>query len=49
MRRMYFFARRNALEILRDPISLFFGICFPIILLLLLSHPGGSRHDPLFH
>lgn len=37
MRRMYFFARRNALEILRDPISLFFGICFPIILLLLLS------------
>lgn len=37
MKRMLFFSRRNALEILRDPISLFFGICFPIILLLLLS------------
>lgn len=37
MKRTLFFARRNALEILRDPISLFFGICFPIILLLLLT------------
>ncbi len=37
MKRMWYFARRNALEILRDPISLFFGICFPVILLLLLT------------
>lgn len=37
MKRMLFFARRNALEILRDPISLFFGIVFPVILLLLLT------------
>ncbi len=37
MKRMWYFARRNTFEILRDPISLFFGICFPIILLLLLS------------
>lgn len=37
MKRTLFFARRNSLEILRDPMSLFFGICFPIILLLLLS------------
>lgn len=37
MKRMLYFARRNALEILRDPISLFFGILFPVILLCLLS------------
>lgn len=37
MRRMLFFARRNALEILRDPISLFFGILFPVLLLAVLS------------
>lgn len=37
MKRTFYFARRNALEILRDPISLFFGILFPVILLLLLS------------
>lgn len=37
MKRTLTFARRNTLEVLRDPISLFFGICFPIILLLLLT------------
>lgn len=37
MKRAMFFAKRNALEILRDPISLFFGILFPILLLSLLS------------
>lgn len=37
MKRMFFFARRNAYEILRDPISLFFGVLFPVILLGLLS------------
>lgn len=31
------FASRNRKEILRDPLTLFFGIGFPIILLLLLS------------
>ncbi len=36
-RRMILFARRNAKEILRDPINLFFGLGFPLILLLLLS------------
>ena len=35
--RMLAFARRNALEILRDPLSLFFGLGFPLILLVLLS------------
>ena len=35
--RMLTFANRNTKEILRDPINLFFGIGFPVILLLLLS------------
>ena len=35
--RMITFAKRNAKEILRDPISLGFGLGFPLILLLLLS------------
>ena len=35
--RMFTFAKRNAKEILRDPINLFFGLGFPLILLLLLS------------
>ena len=37
MRKMLFFARRNQKEMLRDPISLFFGVLFPVILLLLLT------------
>ena len=35
--RMLTFARRNAWEILRDPLNLCFGLGFPIVLLLLLS------------
>jgi len=31
------FATRNAKEILRDPLTLFFGLGFPLVLLLLLS------------
>src|SRR5574344_2312337 len=31
------FASRNSKEIVRDPINLFFGIGFPLVLLLLLS------------
>lgn len=31
------FARRNAKEILRDPLNLIFGLGFPLILILLLS------------
>ena len=34
--RMYTFAKRNAKEILRDPINLCFGLGFPLVLLLLL-------------
>jgi len=35
--RMFTFAKRNAKEILRDPINLAFGIGFPLVLILLLS------------
>ena len=35
--RMLTFARRTAKEILRDPLTLFFGLGFPLVLILLLS------------
>ena len=35
--RMLTFAGRNTKEILRDPITLFFGLGFPLVLLLLMS------------
>ena len=35
--RMQTFAIRNAKEILRDPLNLFFGLGFPLVLILLLS------------
>ena len=35
--RMLTFAKRNAREILRDPINLFFGLGFPLVLILMLS------------
>ena len=35
--RMMTFANRNAKEILRDPLNLFFGLGFPLVLLILLS------------
>ncbi len=35
--RMLTFARRNMREILRDPLNLFFGLGFPLVLILLLS------------
>lgn len=35
--RMLTFAKRNAKEILRDPINLFFGLGFPLVLIILLS------------
>ena len=35
--RMLTFAKRNAKEILRDPLTLFFGLGFPLVLILLLS------------
>lgn len=35
--KMLAFASRNTKEILRDPINLFFGLAFPIVIMLLLS------------
>ena len=35
--RMLTFAKRNTKEILRDPINLFFGLGFPLVLILILS------------
>ena len=35
--KMLTFANRNAKEILRDPLTLFFGLGFPLVLILLLS------------
>ena len=35
--KMLTFANRNAKEILRDPLTMFFGLGFPLVLLLLLS------------
>ena len=34
---MLLFANRNTKEVLRDPINLFFGLGFPLVLLVLLS------------
>ena len=42
------FALRNAREILRDPINLFFGLGFPLVLLLLLTAIQSSVPVPLF-
>jgi ABC-2 type transport system permease protein len=35
--RVYIFSKRNTQEILRDPINLFFGLAFPLVLLFLFS------------
>ena len=35
--RMLTFAKRNLLEMVRDPLTLFFGLGFPLVLILLLS------------
>lgn len=43
--KMLAFAKRNAREILRDPLTLFFGLVFPLILLAMLWAIG--RHAPV--
>ena len=40
--RIALFAGRNIKEILRDPINLFFGLGFPLILMVLLSVINAS-------
>ena len=46
--RMRTFALRNTKEILRDPLTLFFGLGFPLVLLLLLSVIQANIPVPLF-
>jgi len=42
------FAKRNAKEIIRDPLNLAFGLGFPLVLILLLSAIQASIPVPLF-
>ena len=46
--RMLTFAQRNTKEILRDPLNLFFGLGFPLVLLLLLTAIQRSVPVSLF-
>lgn len=46
--RMLAFAGRNTKEILRDPLTLAFGLGFPLVLLFLLSAIQASIPVPLF-
>jgi ABC-2 type transport system permease protein len=46
--KMLSFANRNAKEIIRDPLTVLFGLGFPLILLLLLSAIQASIPVPLF-
>lgn len=46
--RMLTFAKRNTKEILRDPLTLGFGLGFPLVLILLLSAIQSSIPVPLF-
>ncbi|MBR2635342.1 MAG: ABC transporter permease [Clostridia bacterium] len=46
--RMLAFAKRNALEILRDPLNLIFGLGFPLVLLILMNAIQSSIPVPLF-
>lgn len=50
--RIILFAKRNMKEILRDPINLFFGLGFPLILLVLLSVINSAippeANNPMF-
>ena len=47
--KMFVFANRTPKEIIRDPLSLAFGIGFPIILLLLLSAINRNIPVDLFN
>ena len=46
--RMLTFANRNTKEILRDPLTLFFGLGFPLVLILLLSAIQANMPVKLF-
>ena len=46
--RMLTFAKRNAKELLRDPLNIFFGLGFPLVLLLLFSVLQSNIPVPVF-
>ena len=46
--RLYAFSSRCAKEVLRDPLNIFFGLGFPVALLLLLSAIQANIPVPLF-
>ena len=46
--KMFTFANRNTKEILRDPLTVCFGLGFPLILILLLSAIQANIPVPLF-
>lgn len=50
--RAYVFSKRNAKEILRDPINLFFGLAFPLVLLFLFAIINSAippeANNPMF-
>ena len=46
--KMLTFASRNTKEIIRDPLNLFFGLGFPLVLILLLSAIRANIPVPLF-
>jgi ABC-2 type transport system permease protein len=46
--KMLAFANRNVKEILRDPLTLIFGLGFPLVLILLLSAIQANIPVPLF-
>lgn len=46
---MIMFSSRTMKEIIRDPISLFFGLAFPIIILLLLTLTNQNVPNDLFN
>ena len=42
MKRLYFLSKRNLKEMLRDPISLIFGLCLPIVFLIVMQLALGG-------
>lgn len=46
--KMLSFAKRNSKELLRDPLNLFFGLGFPLVLLLLLNAIRARVPENLF-
>lgn len=48
MRRILTFAQRTAKEVLRDPLTMLFGLGFPLVILLLLTLIQSNIPIPLF-